>query len=120
MSNEDENTHWAQDAKAIIQDVGKHVHYISIANLPRSNCNIFFNLTTLEMKDFCLELSAEGFKIVGEKHDSDEKRGKYSVYETPYSLLDSLSPAYRASFGAQLMMKLTEFQENQKNEHKET
>lgn len=104
----EENSDWTQDANIVIRDIKNHVHYISIANLPSSECKIYFNITTLEMKEFCVELSVAGFQIIGEKHDSDDKRGKYSVHETPYSLLDSLSPGYRASFGEQLIAKLSQ------------
>lgn len=56
-----------------------------------------------------MELSTSGFAIVSlEFHDlieiTEEKELNY--FETPYSLLDSISPAYRQSFGNNLLEKL--------------
>lgn len=120
MSKSDIDPHWTEDAKVVIQDMKKHVRDISISNLPSTNSRVYFNITTLELKDFCAELSAAGFTIVGEKYDSEDKRGKYSFYETPYSMLDNLSPAYRDSFGEQLMIKLTKLQEERANKDDES
>ncbi|EEB13951.1 hypothetical protein Phum_PHUM268440 [Pediculus humanus corporis] len=73
----EENSDWIQDANIVIRDIKNHVHYISIANLPSSECKIYFNITTLEMKEFCVELSVAGFQVIGEKHNSDDKREYY-------------------------------------------
>ncbi|KAK6630492.1 hypothetical protein RUM43_014837 [Polyplax serrata] len=113
MSDDEDVTHWSKEAKSIIEDVKKHVHQMSLSNLPSTHCRVFFNLTTLEKKDFCVEFTAEGFRVVGENYDSVDDREKYPhVHETPYSMLDSLSPAYRASFGAQLINKLNQLKDD--------
>ena len=60
-----------------------------------------------------MELSSSGFAIVSsEFHDLIEITGEeeeLNYFETPYSLLDSISPAYRQSFGDSLLEKLNQF-----------
>ena len=58
-----------------------------------------------------MELNSRGFAIVStESHDLINQSGKIeeeiTYFETPYSLLDSISPAYRNSFGQVLFQKL--------------
>ena len=58
-----------------------------------------------------MELSSSGFAIVSsEFHDLIEitEEEELNYFETPYSLLDSLSPAYRQSFGDNLLEKLNQ------------
>ena len=55
-----------------------------------------------------MELSTSGFVIVSlEFHDLIEitEEEELNYFETPYSLLDSISPAYRQSFGDNLLEK---------------
>jgi hypothetical protein len=55
------------------------------------------NVTTLENQELTVELSSAGFRIVSTNgHDVATKNSteEESVFETPYSLLDSISPAY--------------------------
>ena len=57
-----------------------------------------------------MELSSSGFAIVSpEFHDLIEiSEEELNYFETPYSLLDSISPAYRQSFGDNLLEKLNQ------------
>ncbi|XP_063607324.1 GSK3-beta interaction protein-like [Penaeus indicus] len=96
---------WHVEAMAVIQDVKDCVSLISISSLPSSNTTIFFNLTTRENNFYCIELTASGFRIVSRKHD-DNSEPLEQYYETPYALLDSISPLYRESFSSALAAKL--------------
>lgn len=99
---------WAQEAVAAINDIKKHVVKASLSEvLESNNQHIFINLTTLEKSDYCVEISASGFRVVGRKYDDNSLSTIENMnYETPYSLLNSISASYRESFGGELMKKL--------------
>lgn len=105
--------HWRVEAQAVINDVKMHVQDIAVSDrLTSTNKLIYLNLTTLEGLQFCVELSAAGFTIVGKQYDNlsntDNQR-----FETPYSLLECVSPRYRESFGLSLLNKLKELKNKQ-------
>lgn len=104
MATSSEN--WKQEAEAVINDVKSHVNNIQISQrLQSSNSNIYLNLTTIEDKRFCVELSSEGFRIVG--YDFDEDTIDSDVfYETPYSLLNAISEKFKESFANSLQNQL--------------
>jgi len=63
------------------------------------------------------EISLFIFRVVGFSLNTTDKEGEI-VYETPYSLLDNLSPAYRQAFGNDLtnqLLKLQKLQEEAGN-----
>lgn len=102
---------WRLEAQAVINDVKKHVQDLRVSErLISTNQVIYLNLTTLEGLRFCVELSAVGFAIVGNRHDDTSNVGN-ERFETPYSLLDFVSPQYRNSFGNSLLDKLKELSE---------
>lgn len=97
---------WRQEAQAVIDDVRKHVRDLRVSErLTSTNQVIYLNLITLEGLRFCVELSAAGFAIVGNRHDDTSNAGN-ERFETPYGLLDFVSPRYRDSFGNALLDKL--------------
>ena len=79
------------------------VKVLKVIPLQSSACRIYLNVTTIESKDFTVALTGEGFRVVAEgKHDNvDEENhlrastSESSVFETPYSLLGSISPGFR-------------------------
>ncbi|XP_076226525.1 GSK3-beta interaction protein [Nomia melanderi] len=104
---------WKLEAQAVINDVKQHVTDIKLSEVLRStNQFIYLNLTTLEGLKFCVELSGAGFTIVGNQHDDKSNVGNQR-FETPYSLLDSVSPQYRNSFGNCLLDKLQKLSDEQ-------
>ncbi|XP_069173407.1 GSK3B-interacting protein-like isoform X1 [Procambarus clarkii] len=109
MEDQEERLHdeeeWHVEAAAVIQDVKDCVSQIQVSSLPSSNTTIFFNLTTKEENTYCIELTASGFRIVGAKYD-DNSQSSEKHFETPYALLDSISPLYRVSFSSALAAKL--------------
>ncbi|XP_043252388.1 GSK3-beta interaction protein [Colletes gigas] len=97
---------WKHEAQAVIDDVKQHVTDIKVSETLRStNQLIYLNLTTLEGLKFCIKLSSAGFSVVGNQHDDTSNTGN-EHFETPYSLLDLVSPQYRNSFGNSLLDKL--------------
>lgn len=100
---------WPREAEAAINDIRKHVKAANISSKIKSNNQrAVINLTTLENKDYCIEMSASGFRIVGKKHDNMAlvNEDDHTHYETPYALLNNISQKYRESFGGELMNKL--------------
>ncbi|KAK4297360.1 hypothetical protein Pmani_030212 [Petrolisthes manimaculis] len=96
---------WHVEAAAVIQDVKECVENIIVSSLPVSDTTIYFNLTTKEKNSYCIELTASGFRIVSDKYD-DNSHPTEDYFETPYSLLDNISPLYRQSFSNALSAKL--------------
>ncbi|KAG7198997.1 hypothetical protein KM043_013149 [Ampulex compressa] len=104
---------WKLEAKAVINDVKQHVADIRVSEkLQNSNRYIYLNLTTLEGLKFCIKMSGAGFTIVANQHDAVSKTDN-EYFETPYSLLDFISPQYRNSFGNSLLDKLKELSDQQ-------
>lgn len=99
---------WPQEAEAAINDIRRHVKKAQIStNLPNTNQRIIINLTTLENRDYCIEMSAAGFRVIGRSYDDTTLSTIENMnYETPYALLNSISQGYRESFGGELMNKL--------------
>lgn len=104
---------WRLEAQAVIRDVREHVKDFRVSDrLSSNNEIIYLNLTTLEDLCFCVALSAAGFTIVGNRHDDTSNSGN-EHFETPYSLLNFISPQYRNSFGNSLLNKLNELSDQQ-------
>ncbi|XP_018345494.1 PREDICTED: GSK3-beta interaction protein [Trachymyrmex septentrionalis] len=104
---------WRLEAQAVINDVKKHVQDLRMSErLTSTNQIIYLNLITLEGLRFCVELSAAGFAIVGNRHD-DTSNASNERFETPYGLLNFVSPQYRNSFGNALLDKLKELSDKQ-------
>ncbi|CAB4060299.1 unnamed protein product [Lepeophtheirus salmonis] len=94
---------WRKEAELVISDVKDYVKEIGISQtLPSSKSRIYLNLRIFEGSCYTVELTAAGFSIVAPEYDTivaqSEREGnddeKTCVYETPFSLLDSISPAY--------------------------
>lgn len=114
MNDEEQILQWEAEAEAVIEDIKSFVNEISVArNVPPLVNGIYINLKTAENKMYCIEMSSEGFRVVGNNFDeiSDVSENSTPNYETPYSLLASLSPSYNVSFGNKLREKLTKLQD---------
>lgn len=99
----------------------KFVNKISISTvLPCDDNGVYMNLETREGTNLTIELSAAGFRVCGHQFDTlaseqdqldrpcSEQPSLSVYYETPYSLLDSISPSYRESFSNELAQRLNE------------
>lgn len=97
---------WVVEALAVIHDVKDHVSEITIADGSVNNDQlIHMNLTTKEKHRYCIELTAQGFRVVGYDYNQINVASD-DYFETPYALLDKLSPLYRQAFGDSLVSKL--------------
>lgn len=105
---------WQSEAQAIINDVKNHVKNIAVSDkLPSSRTHIFLNLTTLEGRRMCVQISSAGFQVVGSEYDDntvarqvDQHSSHEEIYETPYALLSVVSQGYTQSFGGELAKAL--------------
>lgn len=115
--NAEEIINWVEEATAIIKDVRTHVAEIDISKvLPSNESHIYLNIRTFEGASYCVHVSSLGFRIVSELHDTinDDKleiTEEEEIFETPYALLDKISPRYVESFGNQLCKQLLHLQQ---------
>lgn len=114
--NGEEIINWQEEATAIINDVKTHVAEIDISKLPSNESHIYMNISTFEGAKYCIHVSSMGFRVVSEMYDTiDEDKtemvNEEEVYETPYALLDKISPRYVESFGNQLCKQLLALQQ---------
>lgn len=116
-----ESQGWREEAKAVIYDVKDQVKDIKISDkLEGTNSSIYLNLTTIEDLKFTVELSPQGFVVVAKDvHDtisseiSETPSEELTYFETPYSLLDSVSPGYQQAFGQSLCIQLRKISQEQ-------
>lgn len=97
---------WPDEAEAVINDIKNHVRNIFISNvLPSTDLEIYLNCETFEQKRLTIRLSGDGYQIIGNDFNriDDEKA---VPYETPYALLNQISPGYVESFGNALSAAL--------------
>ena len=84
---------------------------------------IYLNITTVEDLELTVELSCQGFLVVSKcghnlvpeavEADDEAEVDESAYFETPYSLLDTVSPGYRQAFGTNLANQLRKIsQEN--------
>lgn len=112
VPKEPSNEDWVQEAKAVINDIKDHVLDAFVSKTLPSSCQrIFINLKTLEGNQFCVLLTCKGFEVVGDDYDKTTLT-EQALYETPYSLLQSISPQYVSSFGETLMDRLKSLENN--------
>lgn len=101
---------WLDEAAAVISDVKGHVRQISISSvLQPTELEIYLNCETLEGNKCTIRLSSAGFQIVSNTFDKIDKLNGFP-YETPYALLNELSPGYTNSFGNELSKALSNLQ----------
>lgn len=97
---------WKLEAAAVINDIKDHVKEATLSeSLRNNNQYIYINIETLESEKYCIELSANGFRICGKGYDEHNLEGD-QYFETPYSLLNKVSPLFSSSFGNALLSKL--------------
>lgn len=108
--------HWPDEAAAVISDVKIHVREIVVSNvLPSTDLEIYLNCEILEAKKYTIRMSGDGFQIVSNTYDKIENSDGFP-YETPYALLNEISPAYRTSFGNELTKALLNIQRRDSGE----
>lgn len=102
---------WPEEATAVINDVKGHVRQIFISTiLPSTELEIYLNCETLEANKCTIRLSRDGFQIVSNTFDKIADLNGFA-YETPYALLNELSPGYTNAFGNELSTALSNLQD---------
>ncbi|XP_016959528.1 GSK3-beta interaction protein [Drosophila biarmipes] len=118
------------EANAIINDVKAHVAEICVSSKLASDATqIYLNIRTIESATCCVQVTNRGFKIVSSQYDTidenarirallregqdqgNENEEQEEIFETPYALLDKISPRYVESFGNQLCQQLRQLQQ---------
>ncbi|XP_020862980.1 GSK3B-interacting protein [Phascolarctos cinereus] len=95
------------EAEAVVNDVLFAVSNMFVSkSLPCSDDVAYINVETRERNKYCLELSEAGLRVVGYAFDQVDDNIQTPYHETIYSLLDTLSPAYREAFGNALLRRL--------------
>ncbi|EDV26604.1 GSK3-beta interaction protein [Trichoplax sp. H2] len=101
-----------QEALAIMKEIAFSVKDIHAAkSLPWLFEICYINVITQEGKNYCIEVTASGWRIVGYENNKIDADNPSDYYETLYSLLDNYSPLYRESFGQAVIAKLNKFKE---------
>ncbi|XP_033629489.1 GSK3B-interacting protein-like [Asterias rubens] len=110
------------EAKSAVREVKFAVDYVDISEkLDNTDEQAYLNVKTKEGDMFCVELTLQGFRIVGSTYDSVQDADKtLPYYETIYALLDKHSPQYRLTFGEALADKLQLLQNEQKDVEEES
>ncbi|KJH44811.1 hypothetical protein DICVIV_09157 [Dictyocaulus viviparus] len=102
-----------EEAVEAVREFSYAVQSLCISEmLPRTNELLFLNLTTLEGKSYCIELTAKGWRIASNRADCMNGDFRQLHVHTQYfeslnQLLDSISPSYRQRFGEKLNEKLS-------------
>ncbi|XP_060079669.1 GSK3-beta interaction protein-like [Ylistrum balloti] len=111
---EEENFTLRIEAQEVAKEVAFAVDFVEIAkDLPNGDKVIHLNLRTQEEQEFSVELTDQGFRVVGNKFNMVDENTSSQYFETIYALLDNHSPKYRKSFGDALLKKLENLQMSQ-------
>ncbi|KAM6461677.1 GSK3B-interacting protein [Liasis olivaceus] len=95
------------EAEAVVNDVLFAVRNMFVSkSLPCVEDVAYINVETRERNRYCLELTEAGLRVVGYAFDQMDESLQNPYHETVYSLLDSVSPAYREAFGNALLQRL--------------
>lgn len=95
------------EAEAVVNDVLFAVSNMFVSkSLPCTEDMAYINVETRERNRYCLELTEAGLRVVGYAFDQVDDDVQNPYHETVYSLLDSVSPAYREAFGNALLQRL--------------
>ncbi|KAI5162522.1 Gsk3B-Interacting Protein [Manis pentadactyla] len=95
------------EAEAVVNDVLFAVNSMFVSKSLRCADDVaYINVETRERNRYCLELTEAGLRVVGYAFDQVDDHLQTPYHETVYSLLDTLSPAYREAFGNALLQRL--------------
>ncbi|XP_036724490.1 GSK3B-interacting protein-like [Balaenoptera musculus] len=95
------------EAEAVVNDVLFAVNTMFVSKTLRCADDVaYINVETRERNRYCLELTEAGLRVVGYAFDQVDDHLQTPYHETVYSLLDTLSPAYREAFRNALLQRL--------------
>ncbi|XP_028677673.1 GSK3-beta interaction protein [Erpetoichthys calabaricus] len=101
------------EAEAVVNDVLFAVADMHVSKILQNAVDVaYINVEIKEGNRYCLELTEAGLRVVGYTFDQVDESTIAHYHETVYSLLDSLSPAYREAFGNALLQRLERLKQN--------
>ncbi|XP_005093344.2 GSK3B-interacting protein [Aplysia californica] len=105
------------EAAEVVKEIAYAVNDVQISSMLPADVNlIYINITTKENQHLCVELSLQGFRVVGYQYNEVNPQHYSRHYETIYSLLDSHSAEYRSTFCETLTHKLLSLQQRHSGE----
>lgn len=112
--DESQTIDWKEESAHVIQDVKDLVQMIQVSDQQPDDKCIYLNIITKERRDYTVKLCNKGFCVVARKINTPKSsnEGDEVWFETPYSLLASISNSYHESFGNKLRKKLEKLQAN--------
>lgn len=97
------------EAQLALDDLGDGIvaekHLSKHLNNPQDISIAFFNIKSKGEKKFCIELSQNGYRVVGHQFD-DKSKQSGQFYESLQALLSNESKSYVDSFAQSLQQKL--------------
>ena len=106
---------WRAEATEVSKDIYSCVTSVNLSedlSAQHQKAAAYLNILTLENTSLTVRVNSAGFTVVGSSFDDNSLEntnpGSLVSFETPYSLLHSISPLYSASFAAQLHQKLSQ------------
>ncbi|XP_062326068.1 GSK3-beta interaction protein [Osmerus eperlanus] len=101
------------EAEAVVSDVLFAVTEMYVSQSLDCALDVaYINVEIREGTRFCLELTEAGLRVVGYAFDQVDESLSTQYHEAVYSLLDTLSPGYRAAFGNALLQRLERLKQN--------
>jgi len=117
-------TNWKEEALEVAKDIYSCVTLVNISEeltTQNQTTAAYLNIQTLENTAVTVRVNSAGFTVVGNSFDNNILETSNSTagsFETPYSLLHSISPQYSETFAAQLHHKLSTLVEKEKSKKK--
>ncbi|CAF1350685.1 unnamed protein product [Adineta steineri] len=110
------------EAQLAINDVGDGIvatkQLSKSLNNPSDISTAYINIKSKANKEFCIELSQQGYRIVGD-HFDDKSQPSKIYYESLQALLTNESKSYVNSFAESLQQKLVAAQHKIEQEQDE-
>jgi hypothetical protein len=110
------------EAQLALNDVGDGIvaekQLSKRLNNPKDKSTGYINIKSNSNKEFCIELSQQGYRIVGNHFDDNSQPSKV-YYESLQALLTNESKSYVNSFAQSLQEKLFAAQQDQDNDDDE-
>lgn len=108
------------EAQLALNDLGDGIvaekHLSKRLNNPSNPSTAYINIKTKENKEFCIELTQRGYRLVG-RHFDEKNQPCVNYYESLQALLTNESKSYVDSFAQSLQEKLlaaqSKLQQNQ-------
>lgn len=108
------------EAQVVAKEIAYAVKSVEISNvLPSTNSLVYLNLETKDNQKYCVSLSDQGFRIIGNDFNEIDDFNTSRYFETIYSLLDHVSLEYRNSFGDALLSRLQSLKDQQLQSERE-